>query len=83
LLALAGGLDRLGRRRERVEEGVPLRVDLHAASLREGLPQHPPVLGERLVVPLRAQLVQQARGTLDVGEEEGDGAGRKLVMDEP
>jgi hypothetical protein len=82
-LALAGGLDRLGRRRERIEEGVPLCVDLDAAAPHERPPQQPPVLGERLVVRLRAQLVQQARGTLDVGEEEGDGAGRKLVMHEP
>jgi hypothetical protein len=30
-LALAGGLDRLGRRRERIKKCVPLCVDLHAA----------------------------------------------------
>ena len=83
LLALAGGLDRLGRGRERIEERVPLRVDLHAAVPRERLAQQPPVLGERLLVRLRAQLVQQARRTLDVGEEQGDGAGRKLVTHEP
>ena len=79
LLALAGGLDRLGRGRERIEERVPLRVDLHAAVARERLPQQPPVVGERLLIRLRAQLVQQARGPLDVGEEQGDAAGRKLV----
>ena len=82
-MALAGGLDRLGRGRERIEERVPLRVDLDAAAPRERLPQQPPVLGERLVVRLRAQLVQQARRTLDVGEEQGDAAGRKLVTHEP
>ena len=82
LLALAGGVDRLGRRRERIKERVPLRVDLHAAAPRERLPQQPPVLGERLLVGLRAQLMQLARGTLDVGEEQGDGAGRKLVTHE-
>ena len=83
LLALAGTLDRLGRRWERKKERVPLRVDLHPAARRERLSQHPPVLGERLLVRLRAQIVQQARGTLDVGEEQGDGAGRKLVRHEP
>ena len=71
-LALAGGLDRLGPGRERVEERVPLRVDLHAAVARERLPQQPPVVGERLLIRLRAELVQQARGPLDVGEEQGD-----------
>ena len=37
-----------------------------------------PVIGERSCVLLRAELVQQRRRALDVGEEEGDGAGRKL-----
>jgi hypothetical protein len=82
-LALVGGVDRLGSRRERVKEGVPLCVDLHAAVPGERPPQQPPVLGERLLVRLRAQLVQQARRTLDVGEQEGDRAARKLVTHEP
>ena len=79
LLALAGGLDRLGPGRERIKECVPLRVDLYAAVARERLPQQPPVVGERLLIRLRAQLVQQTRGPLDVGEEQGDVAGRKLA----
>ena len=37
------------------------------------------VLGEGLGVRLRAELVQELRRSLDVGEEEGDGAGRKVV----
>jgi len=82
-LALAGSLDRLGRRRERIKERVPLCVHLHAAAPRERTPQQPPVLRERLLVRLRAQLVQQTRRTFDVGEEQGDAAGRKLVTHEP
>ncbi len=35
LLALAGGLDRFGCSRERIEEGVSLRVDLDATALGE------------------------------------------------
>jgi hypothetical protein len=83
LLAVAGGRERRGRGRERVEEGVSLGVDLHAATPSERRPQQPPVLGERLLVGLCAQLVQQAGGALDVGEEQGDAAVRKLVRHEP
>jgi hypothetical protein len=83
LLAFAGGLDRLERRREHIKKRVPLCVDLHAVVTGEGFTQEPPVLGERLVVRLRAQLVQQAGGTLDVSEEESNGAGGKLVLHEP
>ena len=42
------------------------------------VPDHCPVLGERLRVGLCAELVQQRRRAFDIGEEEGDGAGRKL-----
>ena len=38
-----------------------------------------PVLGERLRVALRPELVQQPGRALDVGEEEGDGAGGKIA----
>ena len=37
-----------------------------------------PMFGERRCIGLRAELVQQRRRAFDVGEEEGDGAGRKL-----
>ncbi len=82
-LALAGRLYRLGRGRERIEEGVALRVDLHPIVPRERLPQQPPVVGKRLLICLRAQLVQQASRTLDVGEEQSHAAGWKLVTHEP
>jgi hypothetical protein len=71
LLALARGSDRSPRGGERVEEGVALRIHLHAAVAGEGLAQHTTMLGERFGVS-GAQLVQQARRPLDVGEEEGD-----------
>ena len=49
--ASRGRLERPGRRRERDEERVALRVDLDAAVPRERLAQNPPVLGERARVP--------------------------------
>ena len=75
--------ERPWRGREGEEEGVALRVDLDAALGGAGLPDHAPVLGERLRVPLGAELVQQPRRALDVGEEEGDGAGREVVSHAP
>ena len=61
------------------EERVSLRVHLDAAVGSKRLADHPAVLGERLRVRLRAELVQQFRRALDVGEQEGDGAGRKIT----
>ena len=37
------------------------------------------MLGERVRVRLGAELVQQLRRALDVGEEEGDGAGGEIA----
>ena len=39
---------------------------------------YPTVLAKRLCIALGAELVQQARRALDVGEEEGDGPTRKI-----
>jgi hypothetical protein len=36
------------------------------------------MLGERVGVLLRTECVQELRGALDVGEEEGDGAGWEI-----
>jgi hypothetical protein len=55
-----------------------LRVDLDAVVGGEGFPQQPAVLGERLRIHLRADLVQELRRALEVGEYEGDSAGWKL-----
>jgi hypothetical protein len=40
---------------------------------RECLPQGTPVLGQGLRVSLRADLLEQPRRSLDVGEEQRDG----------
>src|SRR6185503_9374515 len=58
--------------RERVEERVALRVDLAPAGGSEDIAQEPPVIGDHLAV-LVAQLLEQARGALDVREQERHG----------
>ena len=67
-------LDRLNgrlRRRERVEERVPLVVHLVAVSSRERLPHHPAMLPQGVPIRVRPQLLQQSRRALDVGEHQG------------
>ena len=59
------------------EERVALRVDLRAVVVGESRPDDPLMVGEDGRVFL-AQLLQQPSRPLDVGEEEGDGAGRPL-----
>ena len=78
-LGVDGRGDGVARAREREEEGVALRVDLDAAVLREALAHQPPVVGEDVGVAV-AELLQQARRALDVGEDEGDGAAGKRGM---
>jgi len=57
------GLDRrrhgVPRPWEREEEGVTLRVDLDAAAGRARLADHPPVVGERHGIHIRAELMEQ------------------------
>ena len=65
---------------ERQEERVALGVDLDAAVAGERVAQHAPMLRQRLGVALPTQVVEQARRTLDVGEEERDGAGGELTL---
>ena len=43
----------------------------------------PPVLRQRLGVALGTQLVQEPRRSLDVREQEGDGAGGKIALHRP
>jgi hypothetical protein len=64
--------------REGDEEGIPLGVDLDPALGGAGGTDHLAVGGERLRVGLRPQLLEQPGRALDVGEEEGDGAGGEL-----
>ena len=72
------GGERALRCRKCEEEGVPLRVHLSSAVRRAGLPDQAPVVGERLGVGLRAELVQQRRRAFDVGEDKRDSASWKL-----
>ena len=71
--------DRTRSGREGEEEGVALGVDLDPALDCARCPDQPPVLGQRFRVGLGAELVQEPRRALDVGEEEGDGAGREAA----
>jgi hypothetical protein len=77
-LRLDGGLDRLPRTREDVEEGIALSVDLVTTVGSEHLAQHSLVFRKRLAVAL-AKLTLQPRRSFDISEEEGDRAARGLV----
>ena len=71
-----------GRRGEGEEEGISLGVDLDPALCRARLPDDAAVLGERFGVRFGAELVEEPRRALDVGEEECDRASRKVVSHE-
>ena len=73
------GCERGRRLRERVEEGVSLRVHLDASVTRECFAQEPAVLQEGGAVALGPQLVEQARRALDVREKERHGSARQLL----
>ena len=62
--------NRVTRAGERVEERVALRVDLPAASDLERVADEAPLRGDDVAVPV-AELVEQPRRALDVGEDEG------------
>gem|GEM_PF-3712160 len=72
-LGFDGGVEGPLGRGEGVEEGVSLGVDLDPFVGGKGLSQQGAVVLEDVAVA-GAEGVQQARGALDVGEEEGDGA---------
>ena len=76
LRAHRGG-DRVARPREGDEERVTLGVDLATVVLVERRPQQALMLAKHLGVAA-AQPRQQPRRTLDVAEQERDGAARKL-----
>jgi hypothetical protein len=69
--------NRPGSRGERDEEGVALRVDLYSTVRPEHLTQGPPMLSERLGVPLGAQFAQHPGRTFHIREEERDRARRE------
>ena len=62
-----------------VEEGVSLSVDLDAVVGREGVTQELAVIREHGLVA-GAEGDEQARGALDVGEHQGDGARGSSAM---
>ena len=74
----AGRVDRPGGRRERHEERVPLGVDLDASVASEGLTEKTTVLPEDLGVRRVPELVEELRRSLDVREQERDGAGGQV-----
>ena len=74
LLSCSRRFERSRRRWKRDEERVALGVDLDPVLALERLTQDGPVFGKRGCVTVRAELVQQPRRSLDVGEEERDRA---------
>ena len=79
-LSRRGGRRCRGRcRGEREEEGVPLRVHLDSVVCLAGRSHDPSMHRERLFVRLVPDLLEQPGRSLDVGEEEGDRAGREVV----
>ena len=74
-----GGRDAAAVAGEREEEGVPLRVHLDSVVCLAGRSHDPSMHRERLFVRLVPDLLEQPGRALDVSEEEGDGAGRKVV----
>ena len=73
-----GGREGARRRREREEERVALRIDLDSAAGHARLAYRPAVLGQSVGVGICAELMEQLRRPLHVGEEEGDRAGREI-----
>ena len=81
-LRLSGRRHRVGRTRKGDEERVALRVDLDPVVPPPRLPQRAAVLGKHLRIPV-AQLLEQPRRPLDVGEEERHRPGRELGLHPP
>ena len=63
------------------EEGVALGVDFVPVVLGEHLSEDPLVIRERIPVALTSKALEQLRRTLNVREEEGDGANRQLASE--
>jgi hypothetical protein len=76
-LGIGRGSDGIRGSGESDEEGIALRVDLDSAVLGERVSQDAPLLGEDVRIRV-TELMEQLRRALDVGEEEGDCAGRQL-----
>src|SRR5207248_1531952 len=75
-----GGSGKRGRRGgERDEEGVALRIYLDPVVANEDLTQCAAMLGQRGCVGIGADLLQEPRRPLDVGEDKRDRSDRKLA----
>src|SRR3954469_11446539 len=75
---LPGGRDRVGGTGKGDEEGVTLGVDLDPVMTVDRASQGSPVVGEEIGVS-RPVLMDQPGRALDIGEQEGDGAGREVA----
>ncbi len=78
-LSFDGRLHGAARAAERVEERVALRVHLAAAVCSEGHAQQAAVVSQELAVAL-AELLEQDRRALDVGEEHRHRPGRHRML---
>jgi hypothetical protein len=76
-LRLGRRAGRLGGAREGHEEGVALGVDLTALPGGKGFAQDAALVSQQGGIAL-AQLLQQAGGAFDIGEQEGDRAFRQV-----
>src|SRR5436309_13078174 len=81
-LGRGGPPDGPARGREDCEEGIALRPDLDATAFRDGLPHQTHAVLLHLPIAL-AELPEKPCGPLDVGEQEGDGAGGEVAIHEP
>jgi hypothetical protein len=78
ILCRHGACERLARGGEGGVEAVALGADLDAFARADLLAKSVPVLRQRLAVPCRAELLEERGRPLDVGEQQGDRASRKL-----
>ena len=77
-LACRGCLNGVTGAREHEEEAVALHLDLDPAVEHEGLTQDLSVDRQRVDVAHAPEVLEQSRRSFDVGEQQGDGAGRKI-----
>src|SRR5262245_30297385 len=74
-----GSRNSIGGTCEGYKESIPLHIYLRAVALLENRAQQLPEVGHHIGVVL-AQLLQEARGSFDVGEEEGNGSGGEIAQ---
>ena len=79
LLCFGSSGNRGRRGGEREKERVALRIHLDTVVANERLTQGAAMLRQGICVCTGTQLLQEPRRALNVGEDEGDGSGRKLA----